>query len=761
MSQYRWRRLLTPRAPPAVQTSGRDSASTCAEPRGFHVIALAVTGCDDGLVPVPGVPSWTGDLGHLDGLDEAALVTDSDGQIVFANATARRLYRFLGPDLVGLRLDTTLVRGDSRGALAEIIDQVLSGVFWSGRLDVIREDGTVRTADVSCSPLSAGGVIRGLVCVVDDTGTERGQAREARRLRDRLTRLARVATDLGAAEDAESVAKVVTSQAADAVGATVASLSLVIDDNTLALTGIRGAAEDTSARWATYSLHDQTPAGEVARTGRPLVLVGRQAIRKRYPTLESAAPGQRSMVALPLRVLGQTIGVITLSFPGRRELEAAELDFFAILADSCAQALERIRAQDAAAKQAARVKFLADATTQISKSLDYQGTLAEVARLAVPDFADWCAIDVLEDDRLHRLAVEHVDPAKIRVAIDLEQRYPADPDAPVGPWQVIRSGESLLIPEVTDEMLVSGAQDEQHLRLTRQLELRSVLMVPLSARGKVLGVLTWVMAESGRRYTEADLAFAEDLGRRAAIAIDNSQLHSQTREASIQLQHAVLPRLPDRLPGWGIASSYSPAGRTEVGGDFYDVIPLPDGRLAAFVGDVMGRGVAAAAAMAQMRSAMRAYIAVDPAPERVFVQLDRLFSTYPMSQLVTLVYLVADPASDMLHAINAGHPPPVILRHDGRVDQLPPAGGPPFGATLDGRTASPVDLRVGDTVLAFTDGLIERRDEDIDSGQTRLLRSLQALNQSALRDGLESIVNEVRDHSREDDVAALALRRMH
>jgi GAF domain-containing protein len=489
------------------------------------------------------------------------------------------------------------------------------------------------------------------------------------------------------------------------------------------------------------------------------VLFGREAIQARYPDLERAAEGPRVMVGLPLIVMRRTIGVVTLSFPGRRQLDAAELEFFGILADSCAGALERIRANDELRDQSARMKFLAEAATELSKSLDYESTLAKVARLAVPRFADWCAIDLVEDDRLHRLAVEHVDPAKVQLALDMEQRYPADRDAPGGAWEVLRTGRSTLVPEVTDEMLVAGARDDEHLELARELQLRSAVMVPLVARGRVLGVISWVAAESDRRYNQSDVTFAEDFAKRCAIAIDNSQLYSQTMEASERLQHAVLPDLTAGIPGWELAKHYSPSGRTEVGGDFFDAVALADGQIALFVGDVMGRGVAAAAAMAQMRASIRAYIAVDPTPEVVLRHLDGLFTTYGMTQLVTLVYLVVDPATDKLSMINAGHPPPVILRADGHADQPPWADGGPLGMSTGDRETLTFDFEAGDTVMAFTDGLIERREEDIDAGQRRVLELVVAWGQKPLTEALDHIVEAVRDHTREDDVAALAVRR--
>src|SRR5262249_8887778 len=159
--------------------------------------------------------------------------------------------------------------------------------------------------------------------------------------------------------------------------------------------------------------------------------------------------------------------------------------------------------------------------------------------------------------------------------------------------------------------------------------------------------------------------FGEDLARRAAIAIDNAQLHSQVRTAALELQRAVLPeRLPE-MPGWSTAVQYLPARRTEAGGDFYHVLELDAGRVAMFVGAGMGRGVAAASVMAQMRSAIRALLAVDPDPNAVLAGMDRVFDTLHLEQLVTMVYAVADPARDELRVINAGHPPPVLLSADG------------------------------------------------------------------------------------------------
>jgi PAS domain S-box-containing protein len=700
----------------------------------------------------------TADFGYLHALAEAAVVADGDCAIIFVNKAAEHLFGVRADVLHGRPLAEALFTGDDQAPFREAAAQVLEGGSWLGELDVVRVDGSAVRTEVSCAPVRRDGAATGLLCVINELSGGRSKVHVARRLADRITGLARVAAELGVAEDLDTVTKVVIAEAADAVGATVGSLSLLVGPDTLSLAGLRGGLEGAADRWTRYSVHDRTPAGDVARSGETLVLLGREAIQERYPDLERAAEGERSMVALPLRLTGRTIGVVTWSFPGRRRIDVAEMEFYGVIADSCAQAIERIRAQQESERQASRVRFLADATSKLSESLDYQRTLAEVARMVVPTFADWCAIDLVQDDRLHRLAVEHVDPDKVAFALELETRYPAEREGG-GVWNVVRTGETLLVAEITDEMIAPSAKDDEHLRLLLAVQLRSVIVVPLVARDTVLGAMTMVMAESDRRYDESDLGFATDLGRRAAIAIDNSDLHTETLEAAERLQRAVLPELPDEIPGWEVASYYSPAGRTEIGGDFFDVIPLPDGRLAVFVGDVMGRGVRAAAAMAQMRSAIRAYVAVDPDPAHVLGMMDRLFTTYDVAQLVTLVYLVADTTRDEVLMVNAGHPPPVVLRADGTVEQLASTEGPPLGAGESEREVVAFPLRSGDLVLAFTDGLIERRDEDIDVGQLRVVDGVGELSDGPLVERLEQLVTRIRDHTRSDDVAALALRR--
>lgn len=578
-------------------------------------------------------------------------------------------------------------------------------------------------------------------------------------LADRLTRLARVTGELVDATTIEAVSRTVVTHGAEAVGATLASMTLLGEDQqTVRLVALSGGMSGDEETWGTFPLATRTPSAETIRTGRRVVISGGDEIARRFPDMPRR--GAQTLVALPLGSDAGVIGAIGLTFTEPRHLDEAEVEFLDILANACAQSITRISAQVDASRQSAKLEFLADAAAELASSLDYQVTLSNVARLAVPTFADWCAIDVVDDGRLRRLAVAHVDPAKVRLAHELAERYPADPDAPHGAWQVMRTGRSELITEITDEMLTAGAVDDEHAEIARALHLRSAVTVPLVARNRVLGVITWVTAESERHLTDEDLSLAEELARRAAVSLDNAELHSQTLAAAVQLQRAVLPESLSVTPGWELAHHYSPAGRTEVGGDFYDAIGLDDGRLLLFIGDVMGRGVGAAAAMAQVRAAVRAYAAIDPTPQVVLTRLDRMYDLYQSEQLVTLLYLLVDPGADELAIGNAGHPPALVLRRDGTPVQLPVADGPPLGVGAGQRTQTVVRLEVSDTVVMFTDGLIERRGEDITDGQSRLATAVASMCGGRLEECLASLVEKVGDASRDDDIAVLAARRL-
>jgi PAS domain S-box-containing protein len=183
-------------------------------------------------------------------------------------------------------------------------------------------------------------------------------------------------------------------------------------------------------------------------------------------------------------------------------------------------------------------QFLAEASKELGRSLDYETTLKRVAKLAVPRLADWSSVDLLDEQgQLRRLAVEHLDPKKVALAHELHQRFPDDLSQPNGVGQVLRTGQSDFLSDIPDEMLVLGTKDAEHLRLARELGLRSYMVVPVKARDKVLGVISLVTAESGRRYTADDVRFMEEFASRTALAIENSRLFGEVQQKADAIQH--------------------------------------------------------------------------------------------------------------------------------------------------------------------------------------------------------------------------------
>ncbi|HEU4494733.1 MAG TPA: GAF domain-containing protein [Rubrobacteraceae bacterium] len=199
-----------------------------------------------------------------------------------------------------------------------------------------------------------------------------------------------------------------------------------------------------------------------------------------------------------------------------------DANFLRAVANVLATAIERERDEE-------KQRFQADTGALLSSSLDYRVTLRSVARLVVPTLADWCAVDVLEDGSIERLAVEHQNADKVALALKLQEHYPPDPEASSGVPAVLRTGRVEFYPEITDEMLQAAAIDEEHLELLREIGFTSVIFVPMNARERTLGVVTLVSAESGRRYEEADLDLAEELARRAALAVDNARLYKEAQ----------------------------------------------------------------------------------------------------------------------------------------------------------------------------------------------------------------------------------------
>jgi PAS domain S-box-containing protein len=204
-----------------------------------------------------------------------------------------------------------------------------------------------------------------------------------------------------------------------------------------------------------------------------------------------------------------------------------------------ARLLQEQRAREVAEAEKERSRFLSEASAVLASSLDYEATLQKLADIVVPQYADWCSVEILEGDKIQQVAVAHIDPAKVKLAQELQRRWPTGPNGTIGTANIVRTDKSALYPDIPDELLVQTTRDAEHLRIARELHLRSELVVPLIARGKTLGALTLVWAESDRRYSRDDVPLMEELGLRAGIAVDNARLYRETQE-SVRLRDEFL-----------------------------------------------------------------------------------------------------------------------------------------------------------------------------------------------------------------------------
>jgi PAS domain S-box-containing protein len=426
---------------------------------------------------------------------------------------------------------------------------------------------------------------------------------------------------------------------------------------------------------------------------------------------------------------------------------------------------ERLALLEAEREARVRADFLAEAGVLLDASLDYEETLRNVARIAVPRVADWCSVSVLDEEGvLREVATAHVDPAKVAVAEELNRRFPAPPDAPTGAPHVARTGVTEVTREITDEMIEAGVPDPEQRRLIRALGLRSAIVAPLRAGDRIFGALALVNAESGRLFDPPDVQLAEELARRAGGAIENARLYTERSRIAHTLQAKLLPeRLPE-IPGAQLAARYRAAGElNEVGGDFYDVFPRSDTEWALVVGDVSGKGAEAAAVTALARYSLRAAALEEGSPSEALQRLNTAMLHDGSGQFATVVLAyasAAEPAGLRVRLALGGHPPPLILRADGRVD-----ASERFG-TLLGMLPDPrirdaaFELGVGDVLLLYTDGVTEagpRREPVGVDGLRALLAGLAGHDPQGIVDAVEAAAVSAQTGEPRDDVALLAL----
>jgi PAS domain S-box-containing protein len=491
---------------------------------------------------------------------------------------------------------------------------------------------------------------------------------------------------------------------------------------------------DTGEPVTGYELHGQTPAEPAAQ---------RTWLEGLYPVRGAAG-----------EILG--VGVVTVDITERKAAEAER-----------ERALVAERAARAAAEAAARrARFLAEASGLLDRSLDYDETLESIAVLAVPDIADWCTVDALEHGELRNVVVRHVDPEKTAFGERLLGTFHYPPDAPNGPPEVVRTGRSELLPEITDEMLVANARNDEHLEMLRELGMRSVMVVPMISRARMLGTITFVSAESSRQFDEDDVLLAEDLGRRAAVAFDNARLYSERAQIARTLQESLLPPQLPTIPGVEVAARYLAAGEgIEVGGDFYDLFEVRPGDWAIVMGDVCGKGADAAALTALARYTLRATARPEAQPSDALQTLnDEVLRQRGDGRFITVAYARLAPGADGgARAVLSigGHPSPIVLRAGGGAEAVG-TPGTLLGVVPDPALANDtIELGPGDTLFLYTDGVTEAYAPEHLLEVEDVARIVAACAGADAADLVKRVEDEVRSLGAGqpgDDIAMLALR---
>ncbi|MEI7032562.1 SpoIIE family protein phosphatase [Streptomyces pratensis] len=634
--------------------------------------------------------------GLLDFLNVAAVVVDAEGKVVLWSPQATDTFGYTAREALGQYAARLLLSDENRGRATELFAGVMAtGRSWSGVFPVRRRDGSTRLVEFRN------------VRLLDDLGDVYALGIAVDR------------TTLHEVENRLALSEQLVSQAP--VGFALLDTDLRYRLVNPALERINGlpAAEHLGRRPRDIHPYGGAEAVEeamrrVLATGTPLVDQYVVSRTRAHPDDDHAWSVSYYRIVGPAgRVVGVASSVIDVT---ERHTVAAEA--------------ERARR---------RLALIADASARIGTTLGVVQTARELAEVAVPDLADVTAVDVLDDVLSCRTSPAHPEGPELFRALAVASAVPldiaaaADPVGEVsayGPDRLItrcvRTGEPVLVAHCDDQDLLRIARDPQAADRLARVGAHSYLAVPLIARNEVIGAFDLLRARNPAPFDADDVLLARELAGRAAIAIDNARWHQNVRTAAETLQRSLLPPASPQRPGLKIASLYRPAlAANEVGGDWYDVIPLADDKTALVIGDVMGNGIDAAAAMGQLRTAARAYAALDLPPDEVLRHLDQLTQGLE-HYIATCLYTTYDPRTEQCRIANAGHLPPVLTRAGRRPELLHPPTGAPLGVGGVDFDTTALSLHPGDQLLLYTDGLVETRGDPIDERLSLLLRILGA-----------------------------------
>ncbi|MFE2141511.1 SpoIIE family protein phosphatase [Streptomyces sp. NPDC059456] len=471
-------------------------------------------------------------------------------------------------------------------------------------------------------------------------------------------------------------------------------------------------------------------------------------------------------------VIGALVGLRTPGHPDRDQVRS--VSFFPLsgagdtrrgLGGLLLDVTDREQAILEATAARQRLALLDRAAAGIGTTLDLNTTARELVAAVVPEFCDACVVELVEwmdetedfDPGLplitRRIASGTVlpEPAVELVSGLEEVTYP--PGSSI--HQMLGSGRPLCF-TVDADFATRTVVHQQRARLLLDSGLTCIVIAPLIARGTVQGLAMFGRSAARPAFAEADLGLAGELASRAALCLDNARLYGKVRDIALTLQRALLPSAPAAGPYVDISHRYLPGSRgTEVGGDWYDAITLPGDRVALVVGDVMGHGVPAAAAMGRLRITAKTLARHNPEPVALLEELD-LCAQEAGIEWATCLYLLYDPHTGRARIANAGHPPPLVRHRDGSVHTVGDVPGVPLGVGGVPYRSVEVELPEGATVALYTDGLVEARGRDIDTGMDALREQLRAPLGSLEEAADRILANLLRDTATDDTVLVLA-----
>lgn len=674
----------------------------------------------------------------LDRAPSAVISVDEQGHVTYWNRSAETTFRVPRDEAIGRELAELIMPERYRAAHRTGIKRFLADgtgplLERPVELQALRADGAEFPVKLTVSAIRRGSGWT-FTAFVEDLSERQAAEREREGLVEELRRSARLAE-----------------RRFDTVVGALTDPVTIRDRNDRLVYANRAAL----AHLGFYSSEElrRTPPEQIMADYIVLSETGRAMSMEQIPSVRLLA-GEEAAEPLLIRTVNRHTGVQRWNL-----LKASPLVDEAGEVEATIMVIEDVTEQKRAEQQGA---FLAHASDVLASSLDYQQTLKNVAELAVPDIADWCAVDLVDQDGdRESVAVAHVDPSRLALAEQLRQYGPERLDPEQGMGRVVRTGEPLLYPEIPDEMLVQAALDDRHLELLRAVGFRSALIVPMRVGSQTLGTLTLVTAETGRVLEQADLELAGMVAARAAVAIENSALYSERSEIAHTLQQSLLPEELPEIPGYELAGVYIPAyAGTEVGGDFYDVWEEADGWLIT-MGDVAGKGVEAAALTSLVRHTMRATSEFISSPAELLRHVDRTLKRQRARSICTALVLRLQRDRAILAV--GGHPLPFAIGSQGitRVGEHGPLLGGFAGAHW---RDSVIELEPGTTLVAFTDGVTDAVGTDGSRyGIERLAETLgQCPGQAATKvvEALTHALGSFQVGPNADDTAVLAVRRL-